>query len=320
MKKTKKQKIIWFLVALLAVFLAGPNNTLLKFALHEVGPLWVSLSRFVILAVILLPALYFGRKGINEKSFKYSVVAGIAYSSAVLSIAGSIFYSQASYPALIGISSPIIMMLYSVLLTHERVSHKSFFGITLAAIGGFLIVFLPILLGGKMGGSVSPIATILALINAVASPLMYVMTKKSVDAGMTVWTSLGVVAWVGIALVGVVALGLNLSVPPISSFVQPGVIFPIAYAVICAMLLSRGMTTLAFKRLGSAPIAGLEYLGVFLAVIIPVLALGERLSVEMVLGGALILTGVVAIELKYTPKWLKKRKTYLSGSTRSTIN
>ena len=319
MKQTKKQKIIWFVVALIAIFLAAPNNTFMKFALHEIGPLWVSFLRFTMLGVILLPALIHGRAGINQKSLKYSIIAGLAYVTAILSIASSIYFSQASYPALIGISSPIIMMFYSVLLTNERVSHRSFFGITVAALGGFLVIFLPILLSGGMSSPISPIATILALINAAASPLMYVMAKKSVDAGMKIWTSLGIIAWVGVVVIGVVLLILNLPAPTVASLVAPSIILPIIYAVVCVMLLSRSMLTVALKHLGSAPVAGLDYLGVFLSVLVPIIALGERLSIEMAIGGGLILAGVIAIELKYTPKWISKRKAYLSSDSRSTI-
>ena len=317
MKQTKKQKIIWFIVAFVAVLLAAPNNTFLKSSLHEIGPLWISFIRFTTLAVVLLPALYFGRKSLNERGLNYSVIAGVAYAVAVMSMGGAIFYSQASYPALIGISSPILMMFYSVWLTREKVSHKSFFGITVAAVGGFLIIFLSILFSGSNGGGVSPVATILALLNAAASPLMYVMTKKAVDTGMSIQTSLSAVALTAVAIIGVVLLGVNPLAPTITQIAQPGIILPIIYSVIGAMLLARGMTTIAFKRLGSASIAGLDYLGVLLAVLVPVLALGERLTIEMAIGGGLILAGVIAIERKYSPKWMRKRKQLTKISSHS---
>ena len=86
-------------------------------------------------------------------------------------------------------------MLLSVMLANEHVPRKSFLGIIIAAIGGFLIIFLPLISSGAGNGAVNPLATLFAVINAVASPMMYIMAKKSVDAGMKIWTSLGVVAW-----------------------------------------------------------------------------------------------------------------------------
>ena len=85
------------------------------------------------------------------------------------------------------------------------------------------------------------------------------------------------------------------------------------------MLFARSATTLAYKKLGSAPVAGLEYLRIMLSVFIPVIALGERLSIEMALGGGLILAGVILIEARLAPKWSRKRKSYGLDSNRSTI-
>ena len=319
MIKTKKQKIIWFVVALIAVLATAPNNALLKFSLHEIGPLWLSLSRFLIFAIALLPALYLGRRGINEKSFKFAAIAGVAYTAAILSISSSIVLSQASYPSLVGISSPIILMLLSVMLANEHVPRKSFLGIIIAAIGGFLIIFLPLISSGAGNGAVNPLATLFAVINAVASPMMYIMAKKSVDAGMKIWTSLGVVAWVGVFFTALLILVLNAPAPAISSLIQPGIILPIIYSVVVVMLFARSATTLAYKKLGSAPVAGLEYLRIMLSVFIPVIALGERLSIEMALGGGLILAGVILIEARLAPKWSRKRKSYGLDSNRSTI-
>ena len=319
MIKTKKQKIIWFVVALIAVLATAPNNALIKFALHEIGPLWLSLSRFLIFAIALLPALYLGRRGINEKSFKFAAIGGVAYTAAILSISSSIVLSQASYPSLVGISSPIILMLLSVMLANEHVPRKSFLGIIIAAIGGFLIIFLPLISSGAGNGAVNPLATLFAVIGAVASPMMYIMAKKSVDAGMKIWTSLGVVAWVGVFFTAILILVLNAPAPAISSLIQPGIILPIIYSVVVVMLFARSATTLAYKKLGSAPVAGLEYLRIMLSVFIPVIALGERLSIEMALGGGLILAGVILIEARLAPKWSRKRKSYGLDSNRSTI-
>ena len=311
MKQTKKQKTIWFIVALVAVLLHAPNNTLLNGALQEIGPSWLSFIRFVILGVLLIPVIVKGRKGITEQGYKYSLWAGLAYSAAVLALTGSITGSQASYPALIGVSSPIILMFYSVIITREKVSPKSFFGISLAALGGLLIIALPILLSGNAGGGISPVVTLLAIVNAAASPMVYVMLKKATDTGMSIWASLGVVAWVGVVVVGLGILAFNLPLPAMSNIVHPAVFAPILYAVVGVMLLARGLTTLSYRRLGSAPIAALEYLGAFLAVATPMAFLGEHLTVEMIIGGVLILAGVIAIELKYTPKWWKIPQNYI---------
>ncbi len=321
MIKTKKQKTIWFLLALVAIALTAPNNTFLTFAFSELGPLWVSLLRFGLFGIILLPALFKGRQGLNQLNFKYAAIAGLAYGLAVLSVAGSIHFSQASYPALIGISSPIIMLFYSSMLTGEKIPKNSFFGISIAALGGFLVIFLPVLLSKGNGMAVHPMATFFAIVNAFASPMMFVMSKKAVNAGLNIWSSLGLVAWTGALLVAVTILALRLPTPSIATMIQPAVVLPIIYSVIAVMVFSRGMTTLAYKHLGSAPIAGLDYLAVLLSVAVPVVVLGETLTMAMVLGGGLILFGVIAIKANYTPKWLKQnRNTYTARLSRSTID
>lgn len=70
----------------------------------------------------------------------------------------------------------------------------------------------------------------------------------------------------------------------------------VLYMALGVSLLAHMLTVMTYRRLGSAVTGGMQYVESFLAIALPILLLGERMTIEMLLGGMLILLGVILTE------------------------
>ncbi len=302
MKQKNKQNIIWYVVAVIAVLLASPNSTIVKITMDEVGPLWFNVFRFAVIAVLMTPFIILSIKKMTKKNVRYALLSGAAYATAVVGYTSAIHLSQASYVSTIDLAIPILLMVYSVLLTKEKVTRKSFVGIGIAALGGFIIIALPSLLSGSLESGFSFQATLLAFLNCLSFPLAVIFSRKANEAGLSLWATFGIMALVSTSVNITIALAVGAPAPVVSDLSQPGVIGAILYSAIAVSLLARLMTVAAYEKIGSATVAGLTYVESFISITLPILLLSERLTSETIIGGMLILIGVLIIELKHAPR------------------
>lgn len=77
---------------------------------------------------------------------------------------------------------------------------------------------------------------------------------------------------------------------------SPGVVGAVLYSALVVALLVRALNVKVYEHIGSAAQGGLSYAEAILAIIIPILVLGEQLSIEIVIGGGLILLGLFVLE------------------------
>ena len=304
MAKTKKTsrapKWAWYLLAVTAVFLAAPNGTLIKTVSAEIAPVWINVLRFSIVAVAMLPFVLHALPRMKWRNLRYALLAGVFYAIAVTGYVLAISLSQASYVAVIGLAIPIMLIVYSVYLTRERVSHRAVFGIGVAALGGFTIMGLPLMIGQGFASEFNPLATVLALAQCLAFPLAVIFSRLANEKGLPLAATFGISSTV----VTTVALGialLSLEPFPYRLLDQPPLLMAILYSALCVSLLARLLTVASYRHVGSAAIAGLQYGESFLAILLPIILLGERMTQEMLIGGTLIILGIIIAEAHHHP-------------------
>lgn len=286
----------WHVIALIPVLIAVPNGTFMKLISEEMDPAWINVARFALIVVILMPFLIHARKAITKKNLQYAVLQGVAYSVSVACYVFAISLSQASYVSVINLGIPIMLMIYSVYLTRERVTRNAMVGISIAALGAFVIVGFPLLMGQGFTSDFNPLATILSLIGISAYPLSVIFSRKANDNGLPITAAFGISAIVVFCVSLVIALIVSGSFPAQELFGNPHVMLMIAYTAIGISLLARMITVLSYKHLGSAVTGGLYYIEGFASILLPILVLGERMTSEMLFGGILILLGVLVAE------------------------
>jgi drug/metabolite transporter (DMT)-like permease len=98
---------------------------------------------------------------------------------------------------------------------------------------------------------------------------------------------------------------LALAVVGVSAFESVGniqTIIAVVYSAICVALIARLLNVMSYERLGSVVTAGLSYIENLLAILLPLLILGEIITLELIAGGLLILVGVYIAETQHHSK------------------
>jgi drug/metabolite transporter (DMT)-like permease len=296
MSKTKKQtKHRWNIVALLAACLAAPNGTFIKIAFEDLDVLTFNSLRFGLIALVTLPYLLMMLRKFTKKNFKYSIYMGISLTIAVLCYSTNVQLSQASYASIIQLGLPIVFIIYSILMTKEKVKLRSVLGIAIAAVGAFLVVALPIIMSGGDMTKVNPFATAVGIIDCLVYPLSVIFSRKANEAGLPVMVSFCMSAIIVAIVCTALAFIFNGPTGYLPAM-SPDVIIAVGYSGIIVALIVRMLNVLSYERIGSAALSGASYLESLLAILIPLIALGERLSIELVVGAILIVIGVYIVE------------------------
>lgn len=289
-----KQKWLW--ICLIAALLSAPNALILRHASATVDPLLINAARFGLAGLLFLPWIIKDIPKLlkRKKAFLKLLVVGLALAITGVTYVIAISNAPASYVSIIGLLSPIMLVIYARRLSHERMSPRAITGVVIAATGAMLVVALP--LAKATGGEFVfyPLATIAALVSVLLYPVVVVLAKDinkkfqvhilsivSFSSLLTAFVSLGL--WCVIH--GDRAVGLS-SVD----------MWSLLYAGLVVLGLSRALTLRGYTYISTPTLSSLSYVESFLAVILPVFILHEKLSVEMIIGGCLILLGVYAIE------------------------
>jgi drug/metabolite transporter (DMT)-like permease len=293
MKRRNKNLTPWFILSLSGIFLAAPNATIIRLGLnHTTFPVF-NLLRFIVITLVTLPSFLRDIRKLTRKNASAALQGGIYMSIAVLSYTWAIAESQASYVAIITLLTPLVFIVYSARLTGEKISMRGVAGITLAAVGALVIVALPVALNQSGTFIFYPFATVLALVNCLAFPMAIIKFKQANEAGLP-YGSLMMISSAVIVLFHAVVLALFYA--DASFTLDYTALFTILYSALAVSLLSRVISIVAYEKLGSVVSSALAYLETLLAILLPIFILGEKLSVEMVVGGILILLGLYVVE------------------------
>lgn len=230
----------------------------------------------------------------SKKAFLKLLTAGIALAVAGVTYIVAIGDGPASYVSIICLLSPIMLVIYARRLSSERMSSRAIAGIVIAAIGAMLVVVLP--LANVTGGEFVfyPIATLAALASMLSYPATVVLAKdinKKFRVHMLSIVSFSslITAFVSLGLWGISHDSREVSISTLD-------MWALLYAGLIVLGLSRALTLRGYEHISTPTLGSLYYVESFLAVILPVFVLNEKLSIEMILGGCLILLGVYAVE------------------------
>jgi drug/metabolite transporter (DMT)-like permease len=263
-------------------------------------PIVFNSLRFALIAIVTLPYVMYVRRTFTKTNVKYALLMGITMTVAALSYVGAISLSQASYVAVIALGMPIVFILYSIGMTGERVRSRSIAGVSLAIVGAFVVVAWPLIFSGGLG-SYSVWATVLALVDVFVFPLAIIFSRKANEHGMPIMASFGISSVVVAIASGVLALAI-VGVSAFESVGNMQTIIAVVYSAICVALIARLLNVMSYERLGSVVTAGLSYIENLLAILLPLLILGEIITLELIAGGLLILVGVYIAETQHHSK------------------
>lgn len=296
MKLKSKISHKWFLVGLLSVFLAAPNSTFTKFGTDSVNPILYVGLRFFVIGIVTLPFVIKAKDNLTRSNVKHTLISAVGMTVAVTSYVGAISLSQASYVSIITLITPIFFIIFSNKLTGEKISRRAIFGITLAMLGAMIVVLLPIAIRQSGDFVFYPLATLLALINTIAFPITIIYYRKANDEGVPIMALMNISAWVVTFISVLILFFMTIFLGTTFDSPDKPAIIAVFYSAIAVALLSRAMGIKSYEFIGAVRTSALAYLETFLAILIPILVLGEKLSIEMIIGGIVILMGVFVVE------------------------
>lgn len=307
MKKGKKHfKINWLLVAILALLIVLPGSIFLKLVSEEINPYLVTTLRYAMVGVITLPFIIKAFKDHGKlmlKKMPIILVVTLLTCASGPFHAAAIAYSSVSFVEIMNLSAPIVFAIVSILITRDKISKYATTGLLFAVLGGIVIVIIPLLLGD---GAITVFGwqpVVLQGIVIVQAAFIPVFLRKMNEEGLPI------TALLGISFIGAFLISIPLAIfdggPAVFSEISNLSIWGwimIIYMAVIISILSRVVRTKAYMHIGTASYASLEYLYYFLAIISPLLLLGESLSWELVVGAILIIIGIIFTRKHSTKK------------------
>jgi drug/metabolite transporter (DMT)-like permease len=302
-KKTRKANYtLWFTLGLSSYILTSPSAMVAKIITSSgLDAFAYSIIRYTIMAAIIIPiaavAVLRHREAV-AKHWRAAVVAGICLGLAGIAWALAIAVGKASHVNIINLLTPIMLVILSAKIIHDKVSHRATVGITLAAIGGVLVVAVPMIVAGSIESSANPLSVALTLVNCLFFPISMVYMRRANESGVPI-TFMIAVSCVFTVLVSLVlepiVYGTTVieSLGGISTFHW---ILMVGYVGIFVGLIVRVISVKSYEAVGAAVAGGFEYLHTLLAILLPILILHETLSPEIIVGALLILLGIYLTE------------------------
>lgn len=283
----------WILIALLALMIGAPNATILRVIVQQADPYYISFCRFALIGLVCLPFIIRARKQLFAKpAFREVLLVGLFLSICIPCYNFALLYSQASYVTIVSLLSPIVLILLSVKFFHDTINRRIAAGVTLAMIGAMVLVLLPVAFT-QNGTTFYPIATVLAVINFVFYGLVFIYMRRANERGVPMPAVIGMSALIVAAssLVLFAVVGNHQAVP------HDGLFFvAVIYSGVVVALIGRAMNIKAYEHIGASIMSAIAYFEMFVAILIPVIVLHERLSPTTVAGGIIILIGVYIVE------------------------
>lgn len=288
---------LWFIVGLVATIISVPNGTFIKVASNALDPFMINALRFLAIVAVTLPYMIWVRRRFTKKNLGYAVAMGICMTLAVFSYVQAIALSGAAYVSVISLLIPILFIIYSMLMTGERIRRRSVQGIVITALGAICIVLLPFLFTDSKDVAINPLATIYALVDVILFPLALIFSRKANDNGLPIMATFGVSST--IVAVASITLACVFSNPTqLTEVFSSHIIVAILYSAVIVALISRTLTIASYERIGSVASGGLSYLEQVLSIVFPIIILREFLPPYVFIGGALILLGLYLTQSK----------------------
>lgn len=271
----------------------GTNFSIIKVALTDLSPLLFASSRFLLIVPVMVALAWLSGHSLRVERRFWLPIAG-------LGLVGNTVYqllfifgadrTSADNAALILATVPVFVAVLGSLAGTERVGTRGWVGVGVSLVGIFVIVT-----GSDAGqtlefGSASAVGDLLVLLAAVAwsvytvwmrpvvkecSPVAVTVLSTAIGSIPLLLLSLPVVRWEELAQVS------NRSWVALAASGMFGICLP--YFI----------WNYGIRKLGSARTSLYSYLVPFIALIVAWAWLGETLTAQQFLGGALALAGVV---------------------------
>jgi O-acetylserine/cysteine efflux transporter len=281
----EKNKVIALI--LLGAVLGGATPTIVKIGVTDVPPMIFNFLRFLIASIITIPFLL---KTNFLKDLKHLVILSALGSLNIIFFGIGVKMTTATAGQLLYAIVPLLTTIILFILFGNKISGKRMIGIIVGFVGVVLVALLPVIeKGGKFSGNLP--GNILIGLGVISWSFYMVYSKRKLK-NYSPFTVTAAFIWTTCIALIPLSIG-EISIYPnwVSGFTLP-VLISLGYVAVISTIISYFLNQYIIK-LGGAILASMQYY------LIPVFTyisafflLSERLTLGLVIGGALALLGV----------------------------
>ena len=280
---------IWVLLGLM-ILLWSFNFVVAKYALREFPPLLLGALRFTVAGAVILPFFLYKRlQAVQALDWNGAVpkllgLGLLGVGANQLAFLMGLAHTSVAHAALIIALTPMLVLLLSAWVGHERITRNKVTGLCIAVSGVALLQ-----LQSLLTGHASPWGDFFIFL-ASATFAVFTVGGKSVRQhfdGLTINTF----AYAGSGLVllpATMAMGWHFAFENVSATAW----LSLLYMALFPSLLAYMIYYHALHYLSPSRIASVGYVQPFMATLFAVPLLGERITASLVAGGMLVLLGV----------------------------
>ncbi|WP_151718174.1 DMT family transporter [Gemmobacter serpentinus] len=193
---------------------------------------------------------------------------------------------EASLAAIIASTMPLIVAGLGWALLGQRLPPLGVAGLVTGFAGVGLIML------SRLGGGADPVGVVLCLIAALALATATLMLRNA-SSGGNLMVVVGYQMWVGAAILWLVTL----AVEPLRLNLTPQWALAMAYQILMPGILATALWFALVRRIGAVKAATFHFLNPFFGVAIAALLLGEAIRLSDIIGVAVVMAGILAVQL-----------------------
>lgn len=281
------------LLALAALFstavMGGFGGLSAKVALRELPPMTILFFRINVMILVMLP---FVKNSFAHlwQHWRKLLLLGILWTGNVGLFIIGIKYTTVVVSALLYAFVPVVILMLQAMFSGIRIKNYQTWGVMLGLIGAV------IMLSGSWNGDTGGLVGNLLISIAVVSWSAYLIFSKRLNlhvspAGLTFGSAVG--AWILVGLMMIFTEGVSgLSLLPSLSGGGWVAVWYIALAVGVGMIF---LNQWGLKHATALSSGVMQYVGMVVGSLSGILFLGEKLTMELVIGGSVMLVGVFLV-------------------------
>jgi drug/metabolite transporter (DMT)-like permease len=279
----------------------GAASPVFKLALENIPPFTLAFIRFLGASLILLP---FSLKNIHtgslvsnfplpQKKHIWKIII-LSISGITINITFFFFglkYAPSINAPIIASASPLILYLFSIMVLKEKAHKKVLYGTLISLAGVLLVIGEPIITGRFNGELLGNLMFVLAMLGSVGHAIYCKQVMPYYRAiVVTFWSFLiGTITFFPFFIEELVRLN------PFAAIDWRGWI-GIFFGIILSSTVAYLLFSWAVKRLAAQEVGIFTYIDPFIATLIAIPLLGERITCIYLLGGILVFAGIFAAE------------------------
>ncbi len=272
-----------------------------KFIVADAPPLTALSCRFLISGLLgIAIARAMGQSWrLSRRQWRATFVFGLCQNALYLGLNFMAMRTiDASLASIIASSMPLLVALAGWAVLRERLSPLGVAGLA-AGIAGVTVI-----MGSRLSGGVDGTGLVLCILGVLALTLA-TLSVRGASSGGNVLMVVGLQMLVGAAILGVTGLVLE----PWDVTWSRALVVAFLYTTLVPGLLATFVWFVLVGRIGPVRAATFHFLNPFLGVAIAALVLGERLGPLDLLGVAIIMAGILAVQLAKAPAPAAPRRT-----------